>query len=112
MGSRLFIVPRWNGTPDSDFYPWLQGRLREESPPFEVARAISMPRPEQPQVASWLRTLTSTLDAEPADQTVLLGHSVGAQAVLRYLAAQPPERRFAGAVLVAGWWGVDAPWET
>lgn len=111
MNPRLFIVPRWNGTPQSDFYPWLQARLRE-APSFELARAISMPRPERPEVAMWHKTLAGTLDSEPAHQTVLLGHSVGAQAVLRYLAGQAPERRFAGAVLVAGWWSVDAPWDS
>jgi predicted alpha/beta hydrolase family esterase len=41
-------------------------------------------------------------------RTVLLGHSVGAQAAMRALAEPGPP--VCGLVLVAGWWTIDNPW--
>jgi hypothetical protein len=112
MPLSLTIVPRWAGGPDSDFYPWLTGQLREQPGPFGAVRALEMPDPKQPTVAGWGAALSSALGPAPAEGTVLLGHSVGCQAVLRYLATLPPGRTVEGALLVAGWWSVDAPWDS
>jgi hypothetical protein len=111
MTRSLVVVPRWGGTPASDCYPWLTARLREPSPPaFEPVRVLDMPRPEQPETSTWVPALAKAADALPAERTVLVGHSVGCQTVLRYLAAQPEGRRFAGVLLIAAWWTVDEPW--
>lgn len=45
-------------------------------------------------------------------ELVLLGHSVGCLAVLHALAKLPEGVAIAGAVLVAGWFTVDKPWDT
>jgi hypothetical protein len=111
MTRALVVVPRWGGNPASDYYPWLTEQLREQTPPpFEPIQVLGMPRPEQPEISTWVPALAAAADALPAEQTVLVGHSVGCQAVLRYLAAQPEGRRFAGVLLVAAWWTVDQPW--
>jgi len=111
MARSLLIVPRWGGTPASDCYPWLLRSLSAESPPaYASAQALSMPRPEQPEVDAWVPALAEAARSVDASQTVLMGHSVGCQAVLRYLAEQPEGRTFAGVLLVAAWWRVDQPW--
>jgi uncharacterized protein len=108
----LTVVPRWAGNPDSDFYPWLTAKLREPPAPFASVRALAMPEPQRPTPAAWVSTLAEALGPTPAPGTVLLGHSVGCQALLRYLATLPPGSTVDGVLLVAGWWEVDAPWET
>ena len=108
----LTLVPRWAGKPDSDYYPWLTRKLQEPPAPFTAVRTLSMPRPECPTIDAWVSTLSEAVGPKPAPGTVLLGHSVGCQAVLRYLETLPPGSAVDGVLLVAGWWEVDAPWDT
>jgi predicted alpha/beta hydrolase family esterase len=105
---RLILVPRWNGRADSDFYPWLGRRLRELGWRGEVETASLRP-PESPEVDATVAAVRGRLGAAGrAARTVLVGHSVGAQAAMRALAEPGPA--LAGLVLVAGWWTVDQPW--
>jgi len=112
MANTLTIVPRWAGHADSDYYPWLTARLREEPSGFAAVRALEMPDPKQPTIDAWVSALASAVGPTPAPGTVLLGHSVGCQAVLRYLATLPPGSTVDGVLLVAAWWSVDKPWDS
>lgn len=109
MTRSLLLVPRWAGHADSDFYPWL---LRERPVGFDTVRALEMPEPQQPRLDTWVPALTRELGTAPAPGTVLLGHSVGCQSVLRYLETLPPGSSVEGVLLVAGWWNVDKPWDS
>jgi hypothetical protein len=118
MSRRLCIVPRWGGTSNSDWYPWLraqdevQSRFDEDEilgPEIEV--------PGTPTIDAWMASLTAACGTGPGSaeilaRTAFIGHSVGCQAVLRYLASLPAGVRTAGCVLVAGWWTVDEPWDS
>lgn len=111
---RLCIVPRWSGGPESDFYPWLLGNLGTRlPPPFGALRALSMPTPDTPLVSEWSRAVSDAIGDDPlrSSELVLVGHSVGCQAILHALAMLPPGM-VGGALLVAGWFTVDRPWET
>lgn len=105
---RLILVPRWSGRRESDFYPWLGRQLRERGWPGEVETASLRP-PDAPEVLPTVAGVRGRLGgAGRAARTVLVGHSVGAQAAMRALAAPGPT--VAGLLLVAGWWTVDRPW--
>lgn len=105
---RLILVPRWSGRADSDFYPWLAGVLGRLGWRGEVETAALRP-PDAPEVAATVAAVRGRLgSAGRMARTVLVGHSVGAQAALRALAEPGPP--IAGLVLVAGWWTVDRPW--
>ena len=111
----LCIVPRWGGTPTSDFYPWLERTLRaQKRRPFEEIATLDMPAPETPIVRDWVWEVDDAIGDDPhrAGQRVLVGHSVGAMAVMHGLANLPQGMPVAGAVLVAGWFWVDKPWDT
>jgi predicted alpha/beta hydrolase family esterase len=114
MERALVIVPRWAGRPDTDFYSWLEAQLREAAPRHGLSsvRALDMPNPAQPTIDAWVGALAAAVGPAPAPSTVLMGHSVGCQTVLRYLATLPPGHTLEGALLVAGWWEVDKPWES
>jgi uncharacterized protein len=112
MERSLYIVPRWAGRPDTDFYPWLETKLRQPASGFSAVHTLDMPQPAQPTPEAWVGTLARTLGPTPPASTVLMGHSVGCQTVLRYLATLPPGVSVEGVLLVAAWWEVDTPWDT
>jgi predicted alpha/beta hydrolase family esterase len=104
---RLILVPRLRGRADSDFYPWLARRLRELGWRGEVETA-ALRTPDAPELSSTVAGVRGRLGAPGrAARTVLLGHSVGAQAAMRALAEPGPP--VAGLLLVAGWWTLDRP---
>ena len=118
-GRRLLIVPRWAGRPESDYYPWLLARLATEHPGlFAEARVLLLPRPELPDVDAWPAAIAAELqapgqDAAALEQTYVLAHSVGCQALLRALRGLAPgPGGIGGALCVAGWWQIDRPWDS
>jgi predicted alpha/beta hydrolase family esterase len=109
MTRTLTLVPRWAGHADSDFYPWL---TRERPAGFDAVRTLEMPEPKQPRPGTWVPVLAQAVGMNPAPGTVLMGHSVGCQTVLRYLETLPPGNTVDGVLLVAAWWNVDSPWDS
>jgi uncharacterized protein len=112
MDRNLFIVPRWAGRPDTDFYSWLEGQVREARQGISSVRTLDMPNPAQPTIEAWVGALARAAGPTPEPSTVLMGHSVGCQTVIRYLATLPPGHVIDGVLLVAAWWDVDKPWES
>jgi predicted alpha/beta hydrolase family esterase len=111
---RILIVPRWAGSPTSDCYPWLIEALQARFGRGLEARALAMPEPETPRIATWPQAIVAAAgtDRGVLRRTLLVGHSVGCQAVLRALATIPEDITVFGALLVAAWFQVDRPWET
>lgn len=115
MSRRLLLIPRWGGGPTSDWYPWLAAELDGlDAPPFDRVEVAAMPDPDLPTVAAWVARVREVLgeDPEVLRRTVVAGHSVGCQAVLRALADLPDGARVSGVLCVAGWFWVDEPWDT
>jgi predicted alpha/beta hydrolase family esterase len=109
---RLLLVPRWSGHEDSDCYPWLRRRLVESGFRGELAAVPLMP-PDAPDLSATVAAVREGLgSAERAERTLVLGHSVGAQAVMRAIAELPEGTRVGAVLLLAGWWSVDRPWPT
>jgi predicted alpha/beta hydrolase family esterase len=117
MIQHIVIAPRWGGTPLHDWYPWFLSSFRERLPsPPSVLEALDLPNPSVPTVEDWPRTIATrllSLHEEGALQnTLVIGHSVGCQAVLRALLSLPGEARVGGLLMVAGWWTIDSPWDS
>lgn len=94
---RVIIVHQWGGSPESDFYPWLKSKLEKKG--FNVLVPV-MPNPVAPDIESWVKTLTETV-GNLDENTILVGHSVGCQTILRYLART--QGKASGIILVAPW---------
>lgn len=113
MGKRLVVIPRWAGTPASDWYPWLQRELgKDPVRTFDEVVVPAMPNPNEPTISAWVSRVRQVLGADPQElaRTVIVGHSVGCQAVLRALAELPEGLCVNGVLCVAGWFWTDAPW--
>lgn len=98
MQKKVYIVHGWEGTPDSDWFPWLKKKL--ESRGFEVI-VPQMPNTNNPKLSEWLSHLQKVA-VSPDENTFFIGHSLGCITILRYLENLPEETKISGAVLVAG----------
>lgn len=97
MKKRAFIIHGWDGYPDEAWFPWLKKELEQKG--FAVTVPV-MPNPSEPKIEIWVPFLTK-LVGEPDENTYLVGHSMGCQTILRYLASLN-KKQIGGAVLVAG----------
>lgn len=99
MVKRLFVVHGWEGTPTSDWLPWLKSEMEKEG--FKVF-VPEMPETDTPVVDRWVNHLSDCVgDADK--NTYFVGHSIGGQAILRYIEGLNEEEKVGGVLLVAGW---------
>ncbi len=98
MSKRVFIAHGWDGTPDEGWFPWLKKEL--ESRGFEV-HIPQLPDTANPRIYNWIPALAEAI-VSPDEQTYLVGHSMGCQAVARYLETLPDGIKVGGVVFVAG----------
>lgn len=96
---RVFIIHGWDGYPEEGCFPWLKKEL--ESKGFTVYNP-AMPKPLSPRIEAWVSFLGKQIGI-PDEETFLLGHSIGAQTILRYLESLKDGQKVGGVVLLAGW---------
>ena len=104
---RAFIVHRWDGTPNSDWYPWLKKELEKKG--FKVEVPV-MPNTSEPEINAWVSHLKKVVGKLDKD-THFIAHSIGCQTVMRYLEKEIDKGNYNGkignVVFVAGWFNLD-----
>lgn len=98
MTKRVFIVHGWDGHPEEGWFPWLKQEL--EAKGFEV-HVPQLPDPTNPRIYNWVPALAEQVGVAN-EQIYFVGHSMGCQAVARYIETLPEGVRVGGAVFVAG----------
>ncbi|MEK7211512.1 MAG: alpha/beta fold hydrolase [Patescibacteria group bacterium] len=96
---RIFLIHGWGGGPDGGWLSWLKAKF--EGCGYKVI-APQMPNTETPKIKEWVAKL-SEIVGSPDEGTFFIGHSIGCQAILRYLETLPPGIKVGGALFVAGW---------
>jgi predicted alpha/beta hydrolase family esterase len=96
---RVFIIHGWDGYPEEGIFPWLKKELQGKD--FAVFNPL-MPEPLKPQIDAWVSFLRQQIGV-PDKDTILFGHSIGAQTILRYLESLKENESIGGAVFLAGW---------
>lgn len=99
---KVYIVHGWDGNRDEPLFVWLDKELSVKG--FNVER-LAMPEPETPVIEAWINKLQESISLDP--ETILVGHSVGCQAIMRYLETRLEETRIKGIVLLAPWMKLD-----
>jgi len=114
---RVFIIHGWGGSADEPLHRWLKSELEKNG--FEVV-VPEMPNPEEPDIDAWVSKLEEIVVA-PDKDTILVGHSIGCQTILRYLEKLHSASKIGGVVFIAPWltlsnleseeeWRVAGPW--
>ncbi|HWQ59923.1 MAG TPA: alpha/beta fold hydrolase [Candidatus Fimivivens sp.] len=95
---KVLIIHGYQGTPNGGWRPWLMGELAKR---YVYACSLPMREPEHPIRSEWVDEIVRQTDRNVSDEVYLVGHSLGATAILRYL-EDDRARNIAGAVLVSG----------
>jgi len=93
-----YLIHGWEGNPDNCWFPWLKQELIKQGYTVTIP---SMPNPTHPTIKEWVDTLNKIIKPDP--ETILIGHSIGCQAILRYLESLNSTIKFAGIFFVGGW---------
>jgi len=99
---RVFIIHGWGGRPDEAWIPWLKKELEDRG--YEAV-VPAMPGSDEPRIETWIPFL-SELVGQADLNTFFVGHSIGCQAILRFLETLPEGAKIGGAVFVAGWYNL------
>lgn len=99
MQKRAFIIHGWDGYPEEGWFPWLKQELEQKD--FSVV-VPAMPNAAEPDIEAWVSHLSHIVGSAD-ENTFFVGHSIGCQAILRYLERLPENIKIGGAVFVAGW---------
>ena len=97
MSKRVFIIHGWEGYPEENWFPWLKKELKVEG--FEVF-VPQMPDADNPRIEKWIPKITEIVGTADRD-TYFVGHSMGCQAIARYLETLSEDVKVGGVVFVA-----------
>src|SRR3989344_973133 len=99
---KFYIIHGGRGSPEEPMLKWLADELKKNG--FEVM-APAMPDTDEPKIGTWVPFLQNLVGI-PNENTFFVGHSIGCQAILRFLETLPEETKIGGAVFIAGWYDV------
>lgn len=98
---QAYLVHGWDGSPTNCWFPWLKKELEKLG--YSV-KALKMPHPITPTIKDWVATLEKEIKLN--EETILIGHSIGCQTIMRYL--EKPKRKVQAVFFVAGWFHLDS----
>src|SRR5680860_439309 len=99
MTKRIFIVHGWGGLANEGWLGWLKKELEVAG---YLVFAPQMPNTNEPQIKTWVEAIIQSVGVVD-NNTFFIGHSIGCQAIVRYLSQLPGgEEISGGAVFVAG----------
>ena len=98
MKKRVFIIHGWDGYPQEGWFPWLKNELEKKG--FNVI-VPQLPDAQNPRIQKWIPKIAEVVRT-PDENTYFVGHSMGCQAIARYLETLPGKIKVGGVVFVAG----------
>lgn len=96
--TNVYIVHGYTASPEQNWFPWLKKQLGKKGIPVTV---FDMPDSLHPEAEKWDRYLDTHIN-ECNEDTILIGHSLGCIASLRYLDRQAQPLKVKGIVMVSG----------
>lgn len=95
---RVILCHCWGGHPEFIWYPFFRKNL--EAAGIKVSIPI-LPDTDHPMAQRWLPSFSAAVGKVSKDD-ILVGHSLGAAAILRFLESLDGNQQVGGVVMVAG----------
>jgi hypothetical protein len=99
---KVYLIHGWGGSSRGGWFDWLRKELEEKG--INVY-AFDMPETNSPKISKWVGFLNQNVK-EIDEDTSFVGHSVGCQAIMRFLEKLPENIKVNGCVFVAGWFNL------
>ncbi|MBI2666100.1 alpha/beta hydrolase [Candidatus Woesearchaeota archaeon] len=99
MIKRVFIIHGWDYNPTMHWYPWLKNELEQKG--FEVI-IPEMPNTAKPEINSWISYLKKIV-GRLTEETYFIGHSIGCQAIMRFIEKEDYTSKLGKVIFIAGW---------
>ena len=100
---KVYLVHGWDATAKSDFFPWLKKELEKRK---IESYFPDMPNTEEPKINEWISFLKKNFN-DINKESILIGHSIGSNALLRFLENLPKEVKINRCIFVAPWIYLD-----
>ena len=100
---KAYLIHGWGGNPNSEgWFSW----LREECKKRDIELIIpAMPDTNSPKIDEWINKIEETVSLNYNQEVYFIGHSIGCQAIMRYL--DKINKKINGIVFVAPWMKLD-----
>lgn len=99
---KLYLIHGWGGCPSSEgWFGWLIKECEKRNIEITIPE---MPNTNEPKIEEWVGLLKNIKNID--EETYFVGHSIGVQAILRFLEKLPEGKKIAGAAFVAGWFNL------
>ncbi len=98
MLQRIILVHGWGGNSNKDWFPWVKQEFEKKG--YEVL-VPDLPETNYPKIEKWVPFLAGVV-GKADKHTILIGHSMGCQTILRYLETLGEGESVGTVILVAG----------
>lgn len=98
---KALIIHGWDGNPDEPLHQYLRGEL--EPLGYEI-NTPNMPNPATPVIRDWINKIGDVFNSET---DLIIGHSIGCQAVLRFIETLGTNISIPKVILIAPWMKLD-----
>lgn len=102
MVKKVYLIHGWGGSPKEPLHKWIGNKCKEKGLEFT---SPEMPNPEEPKIEAWIGKIKE-IAKEVDEEVIFIGHSVGCQAVLRYIETLN-EKIMGKIILIAPWMKLD-----
>lgn len=99
MTKKVYIIHGWGLDSNMPWIRWLEIELKKKN--FEVF-PLDMPNSFHPKIEEWVNYLRENVKSVD-DTTYFVGHSIGAQTIMRLLEKFPKSEHIKGCVFIAPW---------
>ena len=101
---RAYLIHGWGGSDSSEgWFGWLKKELKDRE--IEVT-SFNMPNTDEPKIKEWIGFLKENVK-NINEETYFIGHSIGCQAILRFLEQLPENIKIKACIFVAPWMHLD-----
>jgi len=104
MVKKVYLIHGWGGSDSREgWFGWLKKEFKNKG--IKVI-GLNMPDTDYPTIEKWVGFLEKNVE-DINEETYFIGHSVGCQAIMRFLEKLPENTKVAGGIFVAPWMELD-----